>query len=445
MKLNTMFDAYNVIKAAHTIEQSPKKGKTICLNMIVKNEFHILKDTFDKLLKKIQIDYWVISDTGSTDGTQNLIRTYFAAKGIPGELNETAWRDFGYNRTVAFQKAYKKSDYVFVWDADDEICGDFHLPETLDADSYMFGFGDHTGVSYWRPQMFKNSLQWEYHGVLHEYAECKEPSGPSFYVHGNYYFVSGRSGARNKNPNKLLDDAVVLEKAYYESFEKNDNIFHRYAFYCARSYYESGKNEKAIEFFKKVLTYDMPQEKYISCKLIYNCYKHLNMEEEGLGFLVQAYQHDTTRVECIYHLVAYYAHKQLYNIAYMYYKLIQDYYENRYERSHLSSKLFTDNDLYEFMLPYFMIIVAQRCGENKTCAKMCEMICKHKFMNVGEFHIANWIHNMQFFIEHMPNSTRFIDNFLEYLDSLEKKGIIMNENNRNIISKIVRRVMNDGS
>ena len=37
------------------------KESYLCLNMIVKNEGHIIKDTLTKLLNKIPlIDYWVI-------------------------------------------------------------------------------------------------------------------------------------------------------------------------------------------------------------------------------------------------------------------------------------------------------------------------------------------------------------------------------------------------
>ena len=50
--------------------------KTICLNMIVKNEAHIIRETFDNILKYIPLSYWVISDTGSTDGTQQIIKDY---------------------------------------------------------------------------------------------------------------------------------------------------------------------------------------------------------------------------------------------------------------------------------------------------------------------------------------------------------------------------------
>ena len=42
--------------------------KTLCLCMIVKNEAKIITKCLDSISN--YIDYWVISDTGSTDGTQ---------------------------------------------------------------------------------------------------------------------------------------------------------------------------------------------------------------------------------------------------------------------------------------------------------------------------------------------------------------------------------------
>ena len=40
--------------------------KTICLNMIVKDESHVIRKTLEKLCEQINFDYWVICDTGST-------------------------------------------------------------------------------------------------------------------------------------------------------------------------------------------------------------------------------------------------------------------------------------------------------------------------------------------------------------------------------------------
>ena len=47
--------------------------QTICLNMIVKDESHIITETLTKLTNKIKFDYYVICDTGSSDNTKKYI------------------------------------------------------------------------------------------------------------------------------------------------------------------------------------------------------------------------------------------------------------------------------------------------------------------------------------------------------------------------------------
>ena len=114
--------------------------KTICLNMIVKNEAHIICQTFDNLTKCFDFDYYVICDTGSTDGTQKKIVEYFEKLDISGEIHECKWKDFGHNRTEALEKAYNKTDYLFIFDADDKITGNFKLPSELVEDTYHLQF-----------------------------------------------------------------------------------------------------------------------------------------------------------------------------------------------------------------------------------------------------------------------------------------------------------------
>jgi len=63
--------------------------KTISLVMMVKNESAIIRRCLDSV--KGVIDYWVICDTGSTDGTKEIRKG--VPEGNPGVLHEVPWVD----------------------------------------------------------------------------------------------------------------------------------------------------------------------------------------------------------------------------------------------------------------------------------------------------------------------------------------------------------------
>ena len=416
------------------------KKKTICLNMIVKNEAHIIADTLEHLDKYIKFDYWVISDTGSTDKTKEIIKEFFKKKNIPGKLVEHEWKDFGFNRSAACAAAYNKSDYIFVWDADDEISGDFVMPSDLTADSYKFIFGNDSGFRYSRGQLFNNHQRWIYKGVLHEYADCLDPTGPMESILGNYYFISGRKGDRSKDPNKYLKDALVLEKGFAEAIENKDHLSNRYAFYCAQSYASCNMHEKAIEWYKKSLTLNLwVQERYISCLEIYEQYEHLKKADEGLRYLVESYKYDTTRVECIYRIIKHYCIHGPPEVAYMYYTLIQDFYENKYltGKEDISDKLFAKKDDHDFYLPYYMVIVAERVKQLDVCGKMYDMIATQQYLHAGEWWIRNLVHNIQFCINNLPKNIEFLQRFLDYIDKLIKRGVTLEPNHYAVLGKVI--------
>lgn len=419
-----MYDNTNII-LKNKIENDKK---SICLGMIVKNESKIIIQTLKEITSFINFDYWVINDNGSTDGTQDLIKNFFKEKNIPGELDETPWKDFGYNRSLVFDISYKKTDYIFIWDADDCIYGNFKFPsnDELIYDKYDFIFGNKNGFRWNRSQLFNNNLKWEYVGILHEYPSCKEPniSLKSHIVDGDYYFVGNTLGHRSNDKDKYKNDAILLENAFKESYEKKDKLYNRYAFYTAQSYKDCEMNEKSLEYYKKVLSLNnWIQEKYISCLEIYVLYENMNEENLGLYYLVESYKYDNKRVECILRLIKHYCIKGMNEVSYCYYMLIKDYYENEYikeNNSAILNFLFMRKSEYDFYLPYYMIIVSARLKKYDTFSKMYEMIFNKKELNIDNWYINNLYYNIQFGMKELPKTKEFLNMMIEYLNLYNK-------------------------
>jgi len=51
------------------------------VSMIMKNEHHVILRCLESILPII--DYWCIVDTGSTDGSQQIVKDFFKEKNIP--------------------------------------------------------------------------------------------------------------------------------------------------------------------------------------------------------------------------------------------------------------------------------------------------------------------------------------------------------------------------
>ena len=273
---------------------------SLCLNMIVKNEAHIITKTFDNLLETFTFDYYVICDTGSTDNTIETISSYFATKNIRGEIPSHEWKNFGHNRTLALQAAHGKSDYLLIFDADDSIVGNLRaaLPKKLTADKYQLIFGP--GISYTRPLIINNRKHWKFVGVLHEYltsvAPCKETD---VIVQGDYNIISGRAGARSKNINKYADDAEILRAAIIE--EPDEMLQRRYKFYCAQSYRDAGQQDNAIIWYSQCVQSEKSwaQERWVSCNELGKLSLAKGQLSTAIDYFLRTTLYDPERIEGI--------------------------------------------------------------------------------------------------------------------------------------------------
>ena len=101
-------------------------GVTVTLCMIVNDETHIIKECLESMLP--YIDRYDITDTGSTDGTPELIKEFMDEHGVPGEVYLSDWKGFGKSRSESLINAEGKATYAWMIDADDKITGTFIYP-----------------------------------------------------------------------------------------------------------------------------------------------------------------------------------------------------------------------------------------------------------------------------------------------------------------------------
>ena len=141
------------------------RSKTICLNMIVKNEGKVIKRCLESVLGLFQ--YWVIVDTGSTDGTQKIIEEVL--RDIPGQLHERPWEGFEKSRNIALELAYPLAHYLLFIDADETLqkSETFSLKE-LDGDIYFINVRAPNDARFLRQFMISTRIPWFWRGVIHE-------------------------------------------------------------------------------------------------------------------------------------------------------------------------------------------------------------------------------------------------------------------------------------
>jgi len=215
--------------------------KTICLTMIVKNEAGFISKSLQYI--KDYIDYYVICDTGSTDGTPDIIKK--TLRNIPGQILYHDWKDFSTNRNLSIEASKYKADYILIMDADDKfIIENKDAFKNLEDDIYSVKIINNNIENY-KPILLKNSIDFKFSGIVYEQLNfpetCKKSNLEGLYIHYNAF-----KSFRNINPNKSIEDCKLLEKELVKDPNNLRNIF-----YLAQSYRDAGNDPKAIELYEK--------------------------------------------------------------------------------------------------------------------------------------------------------------------------------------------------
>ena len=282
---------------------------TICLNMIVKDEAHVITRCLDAALP--YIDRWVIVDTGSTDGTQDIIRRHLAH--LPGELHSHPWHNFETNRNHALELARKTADYLLFLDADDVLSVASSAGHPTDADAYYVRVEVGASHSFARANVVSSRAAWRWVGAVHEVIVCPDPHRIEHL--SGWTIRSLSDSARNRDPKgKFLRDAAMLEQAVAKNPTHGRDVF-----YLAQCYRDAGEAQLALKWYgRRVELGGWEEEVWHSLFQVAILHERIGESAKAVSAYLTAYDYRPTRLEPLYELARHYREQRKFAVAHLY-------------------------------------------------------------------------------------------------------------------------------
>ncbi|MGD9618977.1 MAG: glycosyltransferase [Mycolicibacterium sp.] len=348
-----------------------RRKTNICLNMIVKNETTVLDRLFSSV--KDYIDYYVIVDTGSTDGTQQLIKTRMSEYGIEGEVHDRPWVNFGVNRQQALELAVRagRSDWLLFIDADEELgVSNPRFYEELQPGVTYDIAKQHQNIRYLVPHLVNvRATEWCWKGPVHNYLEHVRGSTQRAARDDVWIIYHQGEGAKSQgvtSEEKYLRDAQLLE----DELERNPGD-PRSQFYLGQSYKHAGRLEQAFEAYKVRSKQEGWAEETFMAQLEAGRVAKLMNKTEGevVSELLQAYQLRPSRAEPLYELASYYRPLKMYAKAHLFAKagLAIEWPDD---------KLFVAHDVYNWRLLDEIGVCAYWMGRYEEARGACEEVLR---------------------------------------------------------------------
>lgn len=320
------------------------------------------------------IDYFVLQDNGSTDGTPEVVTEFFKDKNIPGFIYKVAegWVGFGWNRDHLIKTVCQTDhgcDWILKMDCDETLSVDDEFDWSVFDDKEIHSFHVAAlsgGTFYYRAWIYNARYPWRFnHDTAHEtvYLDVEgimegfqRVDLPRSFKH--ITFDDGQSyGVRTK----YLSDALILE----EKMMREDNLLQdRYHFwYIGKSYsdcyhkdfYPLKRNHseeyarRCIFYFKEFVNYThafdqtghadrIDEMAYYAMMLIANAYRYLGEHDTAIKYYIASTDFSPARNE---HWV---------RLAELYQSLGQ--FEKMYE---ITSKLIEPDRKNPFPLYHFLV------------------------------------------------------------------------------------------
>ena len=318
----------------------------LCLNMIVKNESKIIQ----RLIKSVLpiIDTYCICDTGSTDNTIELITTTMKAAGKPGLVFTEPFKNFGYNRSIALQRAAEWGTYALLLDADMQLIIEPAFKKTdLTASGYSL-LQSNGGLDYYNLRIAKTGIGIKCVGPTHEYYDI--PHGHNtVQIQSLRIHDIGDGGAKS---DKTERDIRLLTEAL-QTDPNND----RTHFYLANSYRDCGRNEDAIRHYRKRIEIGGWVEEVFQAALeIGICYSRQKKMDEAIVAWMDAYQRYPKRAESLYEIIKHYRIEGKQQLAQLFLNTAKQIPYPKHD------VLFIKKSIYDYQLAYEQSIIAFYTG-----------------------------------------------------------------------------------
>jgi len=309
---------------------------TLGLVMIVRDEAHGIRATLESV--RAVLDAWTIYDTGSTDGTQAIVREVLA--GIPGELHEGPFVDFSSARNRALDLHGTRTTWSLMLDADDIVSGPQALREAIERASAQVSallVRRQITTSWFVPLLLRCGQGWRYHGRVHEYAAGPDRQSAQVRVEG--------CTVRHVRPPQSVEavrerwkrDRTMLD----EDLEAGVDV-PRSLFYLAQTCECLGDLDRAEKLYaRRILTPGWQPETFEARLRRGKCLLALRRFHEAVAALLESHGAEPTRAEPLVELAAYHRKVGNHDAAYLFAR-------RAVELPHQQDGLFIDDDAYTF-------------------------------------------------------------------------------------------------
>jgi len=321
--------------------------------MIVRDEAGVIERGLGSV--RGLIDHWVICDTGSTDGTQELVRR--SLQGIPGDLHQRPWVDFGHNRTELIDLARSKADYLLLLDADMTVTFDPAQLQGLGADAYMLR---HAGEpEYWIKRLVRGDRTWWYVGVTHEYITTEGPER----VENLRAIVIHHHADGGTRSEKFERDLRLLTR---DLEREPDNA--RTVFYLAQTLRDLGRSDEAIDLYRRRAEMGgWPEEAFYALYQVGVLADRAGRRDEAVTALIEAWDRRPQRAEPLYELSRMFRDREQYHAAYL-------VSERGLRLPVPSDTLFVHRWMYEWGLLFEYSIAAYWVGQPNAALQACNRL-----------------------------------------------------------------------